>query len=328
MNANEPLVAVVTPIYNGERYLRETMDCVQAQTYRNVIHIVLDNASTDATPAILRDYENAAFPVRVSRNVTCLSLSLNWNAAVTLVPPEAKYFRVLCADDIMAPEFLSKTVAVGERHRNVGLVGCRLHVNNEPAFPTQRTPDREVFSGRETLRDYFGSQFWNWIPTGHCLYRTTELARRKPFFPGNVILSDLGASIEVLLESDLGFVHEDLGMTRMHAVNQTNSVVRPAMMSLCEHYYFARRYGPLVLSETDAREALRLYERFYFRKMVRWALTGKHSLFQRHKRRLAELGVEPPAWKYVDAVVDWPIARFNLRPKWDGYYAERFHHQT
>ena len=46
------LVAVLTPVYNGARFLRETMECVQASDYTNMVHVILDNASTDATPEI------------------------------------------------------------------------------------------------------------------------------------------------------------------------------------------------------------------------------------------------------------------------------------
>src|ERR1700731_169502 len=48
-----PLVAITTPVYNGERYLGETMACVQAQTYPNLVHLVVDNASTDRSAEII-----------------------------------------------------------------------------------------------------------------------------------------------------------------------------------------------------------------------------------------------------------------------------------
>ena len=64
-----PLFVVVTPVYNGAKFIAEAMDAVQAQTYPNVLHIVLDNASTDATPDILKRYSNARVPVVVERNL-------------------------------------------------------------------------------------------------------------------------------------------------------------------------------------------------------------------------------------------------------------------
>ncbi len=43
-----PLVAVVTPVYNGEKYLAETMECVQAQDYPELVHIVRITLRRDA----------------------------------------------------------------------------------------------------------------------------------------------------------------------------------------------------------------------------------------------------------------------------------------
>ncbi|MEL6830771.1 MAG: glycosyltransferase family A protein, partial [Pseudomonadota bacterium] len=75
-------VYVLTPVYNGAEFLREAMDSVQAQTYPNLEHLVIENASTDATPQILSEYENARVPVRVIKNETLLRQVPNWNTAV------------------------------------------------------------------------------------------------------------------------------------------------------------------------------------------------------------------------------------------------------
>ena len=76
-----PFVAIVTPVYNGAEFLDATMKCVQAQTYPNIVHVVLDNASTDQTPAIVEAYRNGSTPMIVGRNDVLLSMDENWNAA-------------------------------------------------------------------------------------------------------------------------------------------------------------------------------------------------------------------------------------------------------
>jgi len=81
-----PLVAVVTPTYNGANYRREVMDCVQAQSYPNLVHVVLDNCSADATAEIIADFKGARVPVVSARNPELLPLNANWNAALQLVP--------------------------------------------------------------------------------------------------------------------------------------------------------------------------------------------------------------------------------------------------
>ena len=64
-----PLVAIVTPVYNGEQYLAEAMESVQAQTYPNLVHVILDNASTDRTAEIIESFRGRKVPLLVGRNV-------------------------------------------------------------------------------------------------------------------------------------------------------------------------------------------------------------------------------------------------------------------
>src|SRR5688572_574004 len=96
-----PLVVVVTPVYNGSPYLQRTLACVQAQTYPNIIHVVLDNASTDDTAEVIAGAVGGRVPILTKRNAATLGQVDNWNAAVAMTPAEAKYVKILCADDLM-----------------------------------------------------------------------------------------------------------------------------------------------------------------------------------------------------------------------------------
>ena len=53
---NSPLISVLVPCYNVERYLRQCMDSIIAQTYRNLEIICLNDGSKDNTLAILKEY--------------------------------------------------------------------------------------------------------------------------------------------------------------------------------------------------------------------------------------------------------------------------------
>lgn len=87
-----PLITIVTPVYNGARYLRETMECVQAQTYPNLVHVVLDNASTDETPQIIESFKGRRVPILTARNFDIIPQQANWEKAIRLTPSGAAYF--------------------------------------------------------------------------------------------------------------------------------------------------------------------------------------------------------------------------------------------
>src|SRR3569833_2198905 len=91
-----PLVAIVTPVYNGGPFLAEAMASVQALDYPNLVHVVLDNASTDDTPQIIRRFQSARVPVITARNPTLVPLIQNWNLAVRMTPPVVCFFFFFC----------------------------------------------------------------------------------------------------------------------------------------------------------------------------------------------------------------------------------------
>ena len=69
MNRSKALVSVIVPAYNASRYIRETLESVLGQTYSSFEVIVVDDGSTDATPAVVADYlrRDSAFGWSVSR---------------------------------------------------------------------------------------------------------------------------------------------------------------------------------------------------------------------------------------------------------------------
>src|ERR1700686_4844626 len=64
-----PLVSILIPSYNAARFLRETLDSLLAQTYKNIEIILLDDASTDATPEIAAEYAGRITSFRQPRNL-------------------------------------------------------------------------------------------------------------------------------------------------------------------------------------------------------------------------------------------------------------------
>ena len=312
----EPLVAILTPVYNGARFLAETMEAVQAQDYGNLIHIVLDNASTDDTPTILARFERARVPVKTARNKTTLPMNDNWNAAVTLIPPHACYFSIVCADDLIAPSYVRKTVNVAERNPQAGLVGCLFHYNTEVAIDPCWPSDCEVFPGREAVASYLRGQ--RWMPSAHVLFRSRELAHRCPFFR-DILANDLAAVLDVLMQHDLGFVHEDLAMTRLHDETLSSAALDRDRRHLYEWFLFLREYGPQTLGAKAAREFTLLYRRYYLRQLIKWRAKGARDVYKLQMDGLRSIDAAPRLADFADALWDWVMVCADLRHVWSGY---------
>lgn len=315
--AGAPLVVVVTPVYNGAEFLAEAMDSVQQQTYPNLAHIVLDNASTDATAEILARYGSARVPVVVKRNAETVSLGANWNAAVALVPTGAKYFRVLCADDVMAPEFVARTVALAEKHPSVAVVGCRLHHRGQTSDSAGWEVNRETFCGREAIQRLFLGR--GGIIAHQTMIRCSELARRTPFFDANMAAGDTDACLDMLHHGDWGYVHETLATTRDHADTYTNTFVKGLKLDTCEYLVLLERHAEFAFGQDEGAALTRKYRRYYLRQLLRWRTEEGSAIYDKHIATMRKFGERPLFRQFLDAIMDWPLARAGLRPTWSGY---------
>src|SRR3989442_1303003 len=93
------LVSVVTPVYNGENYLRECIESVLAQTYTHWDFTIVNNCSTDRTLDIAQEYAVKDPRIRIHNNETLVRQIANYNIAFRQISPESKYCKVVAADD-------------------------------------------------------------------------------------------------------------------------------------------------------------------------------------------------------------------------------------
>ena len=73
----QPLVSIVLPVYNGERFLRQSIDSVLAQSYQNWELLILDDCSTDSSSDIGKEYVHKDSRIRYYRNESNLRLPGN-----------------------------------------------------------------------------------------------------------------------------------------------------------------------------------------------------------------------------------------------------------
>ncbi len=312
-----PLVAIVTPVYNGETFLAETMACVQAQTYPNLVHVILDNASTDATPDIISRYKNLKAPLIVGRNPKLLTLDENWNASLKLIPAEAKYFRILCADDVIFPDATTQMVSLMESDPQITLV-CSAVLRNEDREDFKWPTDRMVFEGQEALRRYFTVE--GTIEARQMMLRTSALREDDPFFDLHSGHSaDIDAALRMLTRGRLGFIHEPLAMVREHPGNASQSEMRPLYIHFHDWLTIMKRYGPTAFGPAY-RKLERRYVRFYTRRMLVWRFIKRNRrAFNTHMDLLKRDGARPGLLSFADAAFDLVLKRLGLREGWYSY---------
>lgn len=101
-------LTTVIPVYNGERFLKETLDSLAQQTRRPDRVVILDNCSTDGTEPLVRGFPG--LPIEFRRNERNLGVIGNLNRALEFAR-ETSHLHVLMADDLVRPSFCEKSLA-------------------------------------------------------------------------------------------------------------------------------------------------------------------------------------------------------------------------
>lgn len=121
-----PRVSIGLPVRNGGRYLAQAIESVLEQTYRDFELILCDNASTDNTAEICQRYAARDARVRVERSERNVGAAGNFNRALRLARGE--YFKWVAHDDLCAPTFIERCVAVLDAAPNVTVAHPRARL--------------------------------------------------------------------------------------------------------------------------------------------------------------------------------------------------------
>lgn len=120
------MVSIIMNCYNGEKYVRQALDSVFAQTYPYFEVIFWDNCSVDQSAAIARSYDE-----RVRYYYSGINTSLGEARKMALEKATGKYIAFLDIDDIYLPEKLEKQVTVMENTNVVMSYGSTIHIDAE-----------------------------------------------------------------------------------------------------------------------------------------------------------------------------------------------------
>jgi glycosyltransferase involved in cell wall biosynthesis len=117
--SGSPLVTIGLPVYNSERYLRQSIDSLLAQTFRDFVLVISDNASTDTTATICQEYAAADSRVKYHRNPVNIGNPRNFNRVFELTT--TPYLKWSTSDDFWEPTFVERALEVMEREPDVAL---------------------------------------------------------------------------------------------------------------------------------------------------------------------------------------------------------------
>ena len=213
-----PLVSVAMATWNGERYLREQLDSIQAQSYRPLEVVVSDDASTDGTVAVLEEYAKAA-GLRYVVNPARLGLVRNFERAIALCRGE--YVALCDQDDLWKPQKIATLVAhLGDAtliYCNVGeLLDVARQRGVESTFERINRFARAHGSGHPTR--YLLAE--NWVVSHGMLFRR-ELATHALPIPGRQPFHDGWLALVASKLGGIRYLDQSLQAYRRHPGSHT-----------------------------------------------------------------------------------------------------------
>lgn len=196
---NNPLVSVGMPIFNESRYLREALEALVKQDYPNIELIISDNASTDATPEICREFAEKYDWIRYHRFEVNKGPAKNFNTV--LENATGMYFMWAAGHDLWSSNYLSACVTLLESHPNAMIAyGCSNWIDDQ-GEPFGREYGWVDTRGINVLARYFTILWGNMHPILGVI--RTEALLSSPII--NTVGTDLIILSHLILMGD--FVH-------------------------------------------------------------------------------------------------------------------------
>jgi glycosyltransferase involved in cell wall biosynthesis len=290
MNDHQPLVSVVTPVRNGERYIGECIESVLNQTYENWEYVIVNNVSTDGTLEIVREYASRDSRIRVVDNTESLPILRNWNHAMRQISEESRYCKVVHADDSLYPTCIERMVAVAEQFPNVGIVGsARLSGTRVEPDPPITSESMVVLDGRSVGRSYLtGGPYIFGSPTT-TLLRSDLIRSKTHFYNERNLHADTEVCLEIASRCDFGYLNEVLTFTRRHADSISSTVVSRVTTAL-HHYHVHTHFAPSFFDANEVDVVLRRAARSYYLRVWKSLFVGGPRLWPAHRDGLKKMG--------------------------------------
>lgn len=205
-------ISIVMPVYNGEKYLRESIESVLEQTYLNWELILVNDCSTDSSPEIMREYQQRDSRIRVIHNSENRKLPGSLN--IGFEHAEGTYFTWTSDDNRYKPEALERMKIILEEDSTIGLVYADMDYIDETG---KKTGEVSIEAENLYYNDCIGACF---------LYRADVAKRIGGYRPEWFLVEDYEYWLRVAQASRIVHLPVNLYEYRNHGASLTTTKSR------------------------------------------------------------------------------------------------------
>ncbi len=282
-----PLVSIIIPCYNYERYVKESIESALSQTYENIEIIVIDNGSTDGSLLEIDKFSsNKKVKILKFKNNNPPGEHGSFHIVDAIKESKGEYISILYADDWYLPSKIEKQVNLFiDSPRSVGLIYCHgygYHNKNKEKFQWKHQSER-------------GYVFKKYMSIGDLVMPISPLVKRYCY---DIIGSDnpwAGTEYDFLVMSqyvDFDFVDEYLCVMRLHNYNDAKNIISVYHRTIKFHSIVLlsentiERVGKSLINKRMARDYLEFGLDFVVRLDMKH---GKDAVFNALKVRQASI---------------------------------------
>jgi len=267
--AEEPLISVVIPLYNKEKYVRRAVDSVLAQSFRNFELIVVNDGSTDNSPAIVRQYSDPRIRLIDQEN---RGVSAARNRGIRDAQGELIAF--LDADDEWKSTFLETIKKLAANYPSAGLYVTSYRI----VMPNGRERDAKFRTVRPAyigvVQNYFGNAYRDAIVTSNTAVIAKRVFDTVGFFDEGIRFGE-----DLLMWYKVALTHDVVIDNSVNATYFQNAAGRSSLQKKGANVAFfgtmkkqCHRCGDSI--PDDKRQWAQRYYRYLIRRKCRTLLRG------------------------------------------------------
>ena len=231
MSSEKTKVSVCIPNYNYGRFIRDAIQSVLDQTYKDFELIIVDNCSTDNSEEVIKSFSDPR--IRFYKNEKNIGFVKNLNKCLSLASGE--YISILHSDDMYLPNMLEKEAKILDSNPNVGFVYSSVKIINKDGIVTE---DYRPFDKHYIIN---GEEEFKRLVLGNYIRTPTVMVRQKCYTvlggynEENPFPSDWEMWLRIALNYDVAFISEPLAYYRIHDESNTNRVIQMNLVGMEEY---------------------------------------------------------------------------------------------
>lgn len=239
----EPLVTVIVPAYNHERYVEDCLKSIIGQTYENLEIIVFNDGSKDSTDKIIRNFiRGQKRKIQyISKDNEGLCKTLNKGLKLS----KGKYIAIIASDDMWIPNKIEEQVKFMEKNINVGLIFSDAYF-----FKTDTETKLMKYSDyKPRLRKYFknyiqNANLYEELLIENLVIALTVMTRKECFekvgeFDESLEYEDYDMWLRISKYYPISYLDKPLGYYRVHDLNMSNNtslMLKGALKTIMKQY--------------------------------------------------------------------------------------------